>query len=129
MEYRPRARTDGDRMNEVLMAVMVDHEMKVGQMGSLTEEDIPCLREEWMKSCQDIMGGAPERLLPLQEINHRIPLIEEGKRYKYHSPRCLDLLKLELVEKIPCYMRAKWWEPTQAEQAAPMLCVRKKTNN
>ena len=48
--------------------------------------------------------------------------------YKYHSPRCPDSLKPELMEKIPCYMHAGWWEPAQAEQVAPMLCIKKKTN-
>lgn len=47
---------DMDRMNEVLMAVMDDHLSKVSKMGSLTEQDIPRLHEEWMKSCKDIMA-------------------------------------------------------------------------
>ena len=32
------------------------------------------------------------------------------------------------MEKIACYMCAGGWEPAQAEQVAPMLCVKKKTN-
>jgi hypothetical protein len=126
--YRPRRTVDTDQMNEVLMAVMDDHSSKVSKMGSLTEKDIPRLREEWMKSCKDIMSGAPERLPPLREINHHIPLIDERKRYKYHSPRCPDALKPELTEKIARYTRAGWWKPDQVEQAAPMLCVRKKND-
>ena len=115
-------------MNKVLKAVMDNHSVKVSQMGSLTQEDIPCLREEWMKSCKDIMQGALNKLPPLREVNHRIMLIDEKKRYKYHSPRCPDSLKPELMEKIARYTRAGWWEPAQAEQVAPMLCVKKKTN-
>jgi hypothetical protein len=126
--YQPREKVDNNRMNSVLMAVMEDHSRKMSQKGSLTEEDIPRLREEWMKSCEDIMKGAPERLPPLREINHHIPLVDEKKRYKYHNPRCPDSLKPELVEKIARYTRAGWWEQAQAEQAAPMLCIRKKTN-
>ena len=114
MRYMPRHKIDNDRMNKVLMAIMDDHSAKVNQMGSLTQEDIPHLREEWMKSCKDIMQGAPNKLPPLREVNHHIPLIDEKKRYKYHSPRCLDSLKPELMEKIACYMRAGWWEPAQA---------------
>jgi len=45
-----------NRMNKVLMAVMNDHKSKVNQMGSLNEEDIPHLREEWKKSCKNIMN-------------------------------------------------------------------------
>ena len=126
--YRPRKQTDTDRMNEVLLAVMDDHSSRVSQMGSQTEEDIPRLCEEWMKSCKDIMSSAPERLPPQREFDHRIPLIDEKKEYKYHSLRWPDSLKPELSEKIARYMRAGWWEPAQVEQVAPMLCIRKKSN-
>jgi hypothetical protein len=80
-----------------------------------------------MKSNEDIMNGAPEWLPPLREVNHRIPIMDENKRYKYHSPRCPDFLKPELIEKIARYTCAGWWEPIQVDQAAPMLCVHKKT--
>jgi hypothetical protein len=80
-----------------------------------------------MKSNEDIMNRAPERLPLLREVNHRIPIMDENKRYKYHSPRCLDSLKPELIEKIARYTHAGWWEPIQVDQAAPMLCVHKKT--
>ena len=36
--------------------------------------------------------------------------------------------ELHELDKIACYTRAGWWEPAQVEQAAPMLCVKKKTN-
>ena len=65
MRYTPRHKINSNRMNKVLMAVMDDHSAKVNQMGSLTQEDIPHLREEWMKSCKDIMQGAPNKLPPL----------------------------------------------------------------
>jgi len=74
------------------------------------------------------MNGALERLPPLQEVNHQIPIINKSKRYKYHALRCPDSLKNELSEKIKCYTHAEWWEPIQVEQAAPMLCIRKKNN-
>ena len=74
------------------------------------------------------MNGAPDRLPPLWEVNHQIPLIDRNKRYKYHTSRCPDSLKNELSKKIKCYTCAEWWEPTQAEQAALMLCIRKKNN-
>jgi hypothetical protein len=66
------------------------------------------------------MNGAPERLPPLREVNHKIPLIDESKRYKYHSPRCPDSLKPELMEKIARYTcalvggnRSKWTRQLQ----------------
>jgi len=119
---------ENNRMNKVLMAVMSDHKDRVNQMGPLTEKDIPRLRKDWKRSCKDIMNGAPDRLPLLWEVNHQIPLIDGHKRYKYHISRCPDSLKNELNKKIKCYTHAEWWEPTQAEQAALMLCIRKKNN-
>jgi hypothetical protein len=80
-----------------------------------------------MKSNEDIINGALEQLPLLREVNHRIPIIDENKRYKYHSPRCLDSLKPELIEKIARYTCAGWWKPIQVDQAALMLCIHKKT--
>jgi len=74
------------------------------------------------------MNGAPDRLLLLWEVNHQIPLIDGNKRYKYHASRCPDSLKNKLSKKIKHYTCTEWWEPTQVEQAAPMLCIRKKNN-
>jgi len=71
------------------------------------------------------MNGALERLPPLWEVNHQIPLINGHKRYKHHASRCPDSLKNELSEKINHYTHTEWWEPTQA---ALMLCIRKKNN-
>ena len=110
------------------MAVMSDHKDRMNQMGPLTEKYIPQLHKDWKRSCKDIMNGALDRLPPLQEVNHKIPLIDGNKRYKYHTLRCPDSLKNKLGEKIACYMHTKWWEPTQMEQAAPMLCIKKKNN-
>ncbi|KIK14930.1 hypothetical protein PISMIDRAFT_16915, partial [Pisolithus microcarpus 441] len=63
---------------------------------------------------------------PLREVNHRIPLIDEGMRYTYHLPHCPDSLKPQLAEKIQLYMKAGWWERASVSQAAPMLCIPKK---
>ena len=37
------------------------------------------------------------------------------------------MLKPELAEKIEYYKNAGWWEETNVSQAAPMLCVPKKS--
>ena len=37
------------------------------------------------------------------------------------------MLKAELAEKISQYTSARWWVPTIARQAVPMLCVLKKS--
>jgi hypothetical protein len=99
-KFRPQRKVDSNWINEVLMAVMEDHAAKVSVIGTLTEEDVPRLHEEWKKSCKDIMQGAPDHLPPLRDINHQIPIIDESKQYKYHNPRCPDSLRPELMEKI-----------------------------
>jgi hypothetical protein len=48
-------------------------------------------------------------------------------RYKYHLPRCPDALKTQLSDKIQRYTNAGWWEETNVPQAAPMLCMPKKS--
>ena len=66
----------------------------------MTEEDIPRLRNQWFQEYKGILSGIIPRLPPLQEVNHRIPLIDEGKQYSYHLPRCPDVLKQQLSDKI-----------------------------
>ena len=73
------------------------------------------------------MEGAPSELPPLREVNHKIPLVDEEVNYRYHLPRCPDSLKPELMAKIKRYTEAGWWEPATVSQAAPLLCIPKKT--
>lgn len=91
-----------------------------------TEKDIPKLRERWLDTCKDIMGGVPEEIPPLREVNHTIPLIDESIHYRLYRPRCPDSLRTLLTEKIARYTRAGWWKPMSVGQASPMLCLPKK---
>jgi hypothetical protein len=84
------------------------------------------LRAGWLEKASDILTGVPERLLPFREINHKIPLIDENKKYNYHLPRCADSMKPQLIEKIQRYKSAGWWEEANVSQAALMLCIPKK---
>ena len=93
----------------------------------LQKTDIPLLRERWFRVNMDILTGTPERLPPFRGINHRITLIDENKSINYYMPRCPDALKPQLMEKIEKYTRSGWWEPKTVPQAAPMLCIPKKT--
>ncbi|KAF8221663.1 hypothetical protein L208DRAFT_1326609 [Tricholoma matsutake] len=95
--------------------------------GPLSKKDLPCLCEEWKQSCQDILNGVPDKLPPLREINHHIPLVDEKKKYNYYLPKCADSMRKPLAEKISKYCKAGWWRPARVEQAAPMLVVPKKT--
>jgi hypothetical protein len=109
----------------VLRDVVKDFDRKE-KPETLTEKDIPRLREQWYTSCYDIMHGVPEKLPPLREVNHKINLIDDNMQYRYHYPKCPDALRLQLITKIEQYKRAGWWEERTAAQAAPMLCIPKK---
>lgn len=101
-------------------------EIRAGDV-TLSEIDIPRLRDRWLEISKDIMSGVPGTMPPLREVNHRIPLIDETKVYNYHLPRCPDAMKNQLIEKIDRYVKAGWWKAVQTDQAAPMLCIPKKT--
>jgi hypothetical protein len=117
-----------DKLREVFTRAAETHadELKSGTT-KLTETDIPALRDRWMEISKDIMSGVPETMPPLRAVNHRIPLIDDNKVYNYHLPRCPDAMKEQLIEKINRYVRAGWWTAVQTNQAAPMLCIPKKT--
>ncbi len=87
---------------------------------------IPHLRSKWIEEYKDILSGVPEQLPPLREINHKITLIDEEKRYHYYMPRCPNVLKTQLSDKLGRYTRSNWWIQTTVPQAAPMLCIPKK---
>jgi hypothetical protein len=98
-----------DDLNDILFAMCEDFVGKAKAKGPLTDKDIPRLREEWKNACQDILGGAPNHLPLLREINHHIPLVDEKKRYNYHLPKCPDSMRKPLAEKISKYCKARWW--------------------
>jgi hypothetical protein len=90
------------------------------------DKDIPKLREQWTQACLEFFSDRPDVLPPLQQINHRIPLINDKKWYHYCQPHCLDAYKEQLLQKINRYVKANWWIPITTDQAAPMLCIPKK---
>ena len=85
------------------------------------------LCERWYTKFTDILNGVPLELPPLREINHKIPLIDNDKRYHYYLPRCPDAMKPQLMDKLRTYIDAGWWIPKTASQAAPLLCIPKKS--
>jgi hypothetical protein len=108
---------------EVLLAVM---DANLNELRE-EEEQLPDLCKKWVESAVDILTGAPPHLPPLCEVNHKIPLINGNKQYNYHLPCCPDSMKTQLIDKIQCYKNTGWWEETNVSQAAPMLCVPKKS--
>lgn len=96
------------------------------RMNKLLEDEITVLRERWLERYKDMLAGVPEKLPPMREINHRIPIIDENHTYRYHHPRCADALKPKLLEKIQRYVRSGWWIFKNVPQAAPMMCLPKR---
>ncbi|KAF8221958.1 hypothetical protein L208DRAFT_1325177, partial [Tricholoma matsutake] len=92
---------------------------------TLSKKDLPHLWEQWKQSFQDILNGVPDKLPPLRDINHHIPLVDEKKTYNYYLPKCPDSMRKPLTETIAKYCKAGWWCPAHVEQAAPMLVVPK----
>ena len=89
-------------------------------------KNLQTLCEQWFTKYADIVNGVPLELPPLRAVNHHIPLISDNKRYHYHLPRCPDAMKPQLREKLRQYIKAGWWIPKMASQAAPLLCIPKK---
>lgn len=90
------------------------------------KEKLEKLRKHWLEEYNNIMNGPPNRLPLMREVNHEINLIDEGKRYGYHSPCCPDSMKGQFHEKLNRYINAGWWQAKPINQAAPLLCVAKK---
>ena len=103
-------------------------EQKMKHIGSssLSNSDIPRLREEWMNKFQLVMKPSELTLPPFREVNHTIPLIDDNMRYNYYPPKCAESLRPQLMEKIEKYTKAGWWERSSVSQAAPVLCIPKK---
>jgi hypothetical protein len=94
---------------------------------NLTEVDISYLRNRWFQKYKHRLGGMVQRLPPLREVNHKILQIDASKYYSYHLPRYADALKQQLSDKIRQYTDANWWVMKSVPQAAPMLCIPKKS--
>ena len=113
---------DTDRCSECLRAAL-SHDIV------LRDDDIPQLLRSWNNNITDLVSGIPLKLLPIQEVNHKINLIDPKKHIHYHLPKCPEHFHEELSQKIERYTTAQWWIPTVAHQAVPMLCIPKKMVN
>jgi|SRR5882762_4586153 len=91
--------------------------------------NIPKLQEQWFNRNSNLLGPIPLELLLFREINHRISLINDDARHNYYMPQCPKALQEELREKIIQYVTARWWEMKPIYQAAPLLCMPKKTGS
>ena len=88
-------------------------------------------RNNIIKYFEDVFGPPPDELPPFREVNHRIPLIDPGLRYKYRLPKCPEAYMEKLQEKINFYVSAGKWVPMalDGETPAPMMVIPKPRNN
>ncbi|KAF8226052.1 hypothetical protein L208DRAFT_1303709 [Tricholoma matsutake] len=114
-------------LKDILFTICEELANKAKCKGPLSKKDLPRLREEWKQSCQDNLNGVPDKLPPLRDINHHIPLVDEKKKYNYYLLKCPNSMRKPLAEKIARYCKAGWWCPACVEKATPMLVVPKKT--
>ena len=59
-------------------------------------------------------------------INHEIPLINPNLKIHHRPPKCPELLREKLQEKVECYLKAGWWERTDLPSTTPLMIVLKK---
>ena len=95
-------------------------------MSEYTLEDILRLCVEIAELFSDLLEPLSLELLPLCEVLHKIPLIDESKKLKHRLPKCPEAFYPELTWKIEWYTTAGWWIPAADKQAMPMLCILKK---
>jgi len=102
-------------------------QLAVMNVKKLADDDIPRLHDRILSKYKNQLGGVVAKVPPLHKVNHWICLVDKGKQYAYHLPCCPDSLNPQLAEKIQLYTSAKWWIMASVPQAAPMLCILKKT--
>ena len=95
-------------------------------LNKYTCSDIPQLHEEIAEKYSDLLGPLPLKLPPFREVSHEIPLIDESKQLKHRLPKCPEVFRSELAQKIEQYTTAGWWVPAATKQVTPMLCIPKK---
>ena len=95
-------------------------------LNEYTHSDIPQLHEEIIEKYSDLLGPLPLKLPPIREVSHEIPLIDESKQLKHRLPKCPEVFRSELAQKIEQYTTGGWWVPAAAKQVTPMLCIPKK---
>ncbi|KAF8752463.1 hypothetical protein RHS01_07674 [Rhizoctonia solani] len=82
------------------------------------------LRDEAANVCKPKDGNTP--LPPFRAINHRIPLIDGQKTYRFRPSRCPEALKGQFESKAREYLGSGRWKHSTGSNAIPMLFIPKK---
>ena len=81
---------------------------------TLTDKDIPQLRNKWRSKYAALFGSIPLELSLFREVNHEINLVDPDKRIHYRLPKCPEHYCSDLSAKIQRYTTAEWWIPVTA---------------
>lgn len=88
--------------------------------------DVEAARKELERYAEPLCKDEKETgLPPLRAINHKIPLIDEGKIYPWRPSRCPEVFRSQWAEKRDAYLKTGRWEITSAGNTVPMLLVQK----
>lgn len=94
------------------------------------EYEIEKCRKEIREYASDLFKDASQTPLPpLRAINHRIPLIDENKQYKFRRSTCPDALREQWQQKRKDYIRSGRWRVVTGSNAMPMLLLQKPHKN
>ena len=93
---------------------------------TMVQENLQCIREDLVEYAKPLcIDEKTAPLPPLRKINHRIPIIDSNKAYKYRPSHCPDALKPLWNEKRDAYLKSGRWHPTTSFNTTPMLFLRK----
>ena len=92
----------------------------------MVQENVQRIREDLVEYARPLcIDEKTAPLPPLRKINHRIPIIDSNKAYKYRPSRCPDALKPLWNEKRDAFLKSGRWHPTTSFNMTPMLFLRK----
>lgn len=101
---------------------------KISSMtADIAKTNMETLRDILKHEAKDLCRRAEDTPLPpLRIINHKIPLIDEEKRYTFQPSRCAEVLRSQWMEKRDKYLKSGCWERRVGSNAIPMLLIHKK---
>lgn len=89
-------------------------------------DQIKQCKEEIIEYARPLFKDAKDTPLPpMRAINHTIPLIDEGKVYKYRRANIPDPLRPLWDEKRKAYIQTGRWKVTTGSNAMPMMFLQK----
>jgi hypothetical protein len=84
------------------------------------------LREEAQVLCEDAARSA---LPPFRAINHRIPIVDETKKYKFRPSKCPRAWEPLWRAKSGEYLQSGQWKMATGSNPIPILLIQKARKN